>query len=184
MTKIFLITLLLIGLNSFSQNTTEFEPGVEIIQSDKISEYESPKSILFVFEGHTHMINNFLDLKKHIRKAFKKRMKSDFKSFLLDFNYNLTAEKSMKEDMEKIPSKKYRKEKYETICYISVTDIKGWDEHLIEKRKQNYILNADLKDKDLNELLQLKLKVNSYYTITTENKNSSSLIYQTIMENK
>lgn len=64
MIKIFQLTLLLIGINSFSQNTSEFQPGVEIIQSDKISEYKSPKSILFVFEGHTHMINNFLDLKK------------------------------------------------------------------------------------------------------------------------
>lgn len=108
-------------------------------------------------------------------------MKREYPDFQLDFNYELTAEKSLEDDLDKIPSKIHNKEKYETICYISLTDIKSWDNHLIKKRKQNYILNIQLKDKDLNELLNLKLQVNSYYTITTENKNSSSLIYQTIM---
>jgi len=183
MKRIFLILLLLNGLNSFSQNIEKFKSGVKITENEKISEYIAPSSILFVFEGHTHMINNFLDLKKRIRKAFKKKMKKEFRNFKLDFNYNLSAEKPFKSDLSNIPSKKYNEKEYQAICYITLSDFKGWDNHLLEKRTQNYNLNIELKDINFNNLMKLKLNVNSYYTIASQNKNSSKIIYKAIMEN-
>ena len=184
MKRIFLLILLLNGLNSFSQNIGKFKPGVKITENEKTSEYITPSSILFVFEGHTHMINNFLDLEKKIRKTFKKKMKKEFKNFKLDFNFNLNAEKSFKSDLSSIPSKKYNEKEYQAICYITLTDFKGWDNYLIEKRKQNYNLNIELKDIDFNKLMKLKLNVNSFNTIATQNKNSSKIIYKAIMENQ
>jgi|TARA_B110000914_G_C15517756_1_gene474795 hypothetical protein len=183
MKKILLLVVLLAGMSSFSQKNEKFKSGVKIIDNEKIKEYKKPKSILFIFKGHTHSINYFLDLKKRIRKDFKKKMKKEFKNFKLNFNYDLNAEKPFESDLKNIPSKKYNKNDYETICYISLSYFKGWDNELIEKRKLNYNLNIELKTINLDPLITLKLNVNSYYTILTENRNSSKLIYKTIMEN-
>lgn len=182
MKRLLILTILLFGLNTFSQNTKKFKPGVKIIESEKIEEYKKPKSILFIFKGHTHSINYFLDLKKRIQKTFKKKMKTDFKDLKLNFNYELNAKNSFKFDLDNIPTKKYNENEYESICHISISDFKGWDNDLSKKRKQNYNLNIELKDINSIELIKLKLNVNSYYTILTQNKNSSKLIYETIME--
>jgi hypothetical protein len=179
MKRILFLMILLLSLNTFSQKNEKFKPGVKIIDKEKIEEYKNPKSILFIFKGHTHSINYFLDLKKRIRKTFKKKIKKGFK---LNFNFNLNAESPFKSDLNKIPSKKYNEKEYESICQISISDFKGWDNHLLEKRKQNYNLNVELKDANSNLLISLKLNVNSYYTIITQNKKSSKLIYKTIME--
>ena len=182
MKRILLLIILLLSLNTFSQKNKKFEPGVKIIENQKIEEYKNPKSILFIFKGHTHSINYFLDLKKRIRKTFKKKMKKEFKDFKVNFNYDLNAKKPFKSDLEKIPSKKYNEKEYESICQISISDFKGWDYHLSKKRKQNYNLNIELKDINSSLLIAFKLNVSSYYTIVTQNKKSGKLIYKTIME--
>ncbi len=181
MKKLILILILISGLNNYSQNKRKFKPGVNIIENIKISEYEKPTSILFVFEGHTHLVNNFLDLKKRIIKTFKKRMKKEYKNFKLDFDFNLNAEKSFKSDLKNIPHKKHNINEYKSVCYVTLSDFKGWDNHLIKKRKQNYNLNLILKNTDLVPLIKLKLNINSFYTIATQNKNSSKIIYDVIM---
>ncbi len=183
MKRILLLIILLIGINGFSQKSGKFKPGVKIIENEKIEKYKKPNSILFIFKGHTHSINYFLDLKKKIRKTFKKKMKKEFKHFKLNFNYDLNAKKPFKFDLDKIPSKKYNKKEYESVCHISISDFRGWDNQLIKNRKQNYNLNVELKDINSNQLITLKLNVNTYYTILTQNKNSSKLIYKTIIEN-
>ena len=135
MKRILLLIILLFSLNTFSQNSGKFEAGVKIIENEKIEGYKKPKSILFIFKGHTHSINYFLDLKKRIRKTFKKKMKKYFKNFKLNFNYDLNAEKPFESDLKNIPSKKYNKKEYESICQISLSDFKGWDNHLLKKKK-------------------------------------------------
>jgi hypothetical protein len=183
MKKMFLLIVSLISLTISSQNNKKFNPGVKLIENKKIESYKSPKSILFIFKGDTHLINYYLDLKKRIRKTFKKKMKKDFKNFKLNFNYNLTSKNPYKFDLENIPSKNYSKNKYESICYISMSDFKGWDNNLLEKRKQNYNLNIELTGLNSIQLMTFILNVNSYFTIITQNKNSSKLIYKTLMEN-
>jgi hypothetical protein len=184
MKRILFLMILLLGLNTFSQKNEKFKPGVKIINKEKIEEYKNPKSILFIFKGHTHSINYFLDLKKRIRKTFKKKMKKGFKDFKLNFNFSLNAESPFKSDLNKIPSKKYNEKRYESICQISISDFKAWDNHLeINKRKQNYNLNLVFKqNKTKDKKGILKINVNSYDTILTQNKNSSKLIYQAITE--
>jgi hypothetical protein len=36
--------------------------------------YKAPKSVLYVFTGHTHLINVYLDVSKKIKKGLKKIM--------------------------------------------------------------------------------------------------------------
>lgn len=182
MKKIILLLIVFIGINAFSQNKESFKPGVKLIEGQKIENYKNPNSILFVFKGHSHSINFFLDLEKKIRKKFKKNKKKGGK-IELNFNYNLSTQNSLKHDLEKIPMKKYDRKEYESICHISISDIKGWDHHLLKKRKQSYTLDVELKDVNLSALKTFKLNVNSYYTILTQNKKSSSLMYQTLLEN-
>jgi hypothetical protein len=182
MKRILFLIILLLSLNTFSQKNEKFKSGVKIIENEKIEKYKNPKSILFIFKGHTHSINFFLDLKKRIRKIFKKKMKKEFKDFKVNFNYDLNAKKSLKSDLDNIPSKKYNEKEYESICQIFISDFKGWDYHLSKKRKQNYNLNIELKDINSSLLIAFKLNVSSYYTIATQNKKSSKLIYKTIME--
>jgi len=173
---------LTISLSLFSQKRAKFSTGVKIIQKEKIQDYKKPESILFIFEGHTHLVNFYLNLEEKIRKIFKKKGRKKKEKIKLNFNYNLSAKKSLDHDLQMIPTKKYKKENFETICYIKQTDFKSWDNHLLESRKQNYNLNMNLFDNKSNNLLNLKLNVNSYYITTTQNKNSSKIIYQEIME--
>ena len=182
MKRILLLIILLLSLNTFSQKSKKFEPGIIIIKNQKIEDYKNPKSILFIFKGHTHFINYFLDLKKRIQKTFKKKMKKELKDFKIDFNYDLNAKKPFKSDLDNIPSKKYNEKEYESICAISISYSEDLDNHFLEKRKLNYNLNIELKDVNSNLLIDFKLNVNSYYTILTQNKKSSKLIYKAIME--
>ena len=181
--KIIVLIVLVCSLNAFSQKSEKFEPGVRIIENEKIDEYNKPKSILFIFKGHTHYIYYFLDLKKRLQKTFKKNLKKDFKNFKLNFNYDLNAKNPLEVDLRNIPSNKYNEREYELICQISISDIKGWDDHLIKKRKQYYNINVEIKDVDSRLLTVVKLNVNSYYTIITQNKESGKLIYSVVMEN-
>lgn len=175
MKRIVLLITLLIGFNTFSQKKGKFKPGVKIIELKKIEEYKKPKSILFVFKGHTHSINYFLDLEKRVRRSFK--------DIRINFNYHLNAENSLQSDLQKIPSIKYNKNNYEATGYISITDFKIWNNNVSESNKLNYNLNFKMEDLNLNSLITLKLNVNSYSTILTQNKKLNKAIYKAILEN-
>lgn len=64
---------------------------------------------------------------------------------------------------------------------ISTSTLRFWDNHLFDKRKQNYDLILRLEKSETNELVETaKINVKSYYTIVTQNKNLSKLIYELI----
>lgn len=179
MKKILLFISLLITFQAFSQDKEKFKPGVKVTTIEKVADYQKPISILFVFKGDTHLVNYFLDLKDHIQRRFKKDIKNGLK---LDFMYKLTFEKSTDNKLKIIPKGKFDPTTYEAAAYVTISDFKGWDDHLFKKRKQNYNLNIILKDTDSTELLKLVLNVSSYFTIARKNKKSSKLIYKHIME--
>ena len=58
---------------TFSQSKEKFKPGVKVITLEKVEGYQKPASILFVFEGHTHLVSFFLDLESHLKKGSKKK---------------------------------------------------------------------------------------------------------------
>jgi len=84
----------------------------------------------------------------------------------------LSAGKPYESDLKNIPSKKYKPKNYETVCYINQKNFKGWDNHLLRNRKQNYDINVELLNYKQKELMKLKMNVNSYYITITQNKNS------------
>lgn len=176
MKKIALLFLFfLVNLNIFSQKKENFKPGVSLIEYKIMSDLTSKNSILFIFEGDTHLINFYLDLKENLVKRFKNS------KVKVDFNYELFSKKPFKSDLSLIPKQTSSKNNYDLICSISLLNFKSFDEHLIKKRKQNYNLNLKFKEKKTNELINTAIiNVNSFYTITTQNKNLSKVIYNLI----
>jgi len=73
-----LLILIIIGLQSRSsaQTNESKDYGVTILETKKIGNLTSNSSTLFIFKGNTHLINNFLDLRKHIKQAVKINLKS------------------------------------------------------------------------------------------------------------
>ncbi|MHC9087341.1 hypothetical protein ACXIHB_01380 [Tenacibaculum sp. IMCC1] len=72
MKKIALLFLFfLVNLNIFSQKKENFKPGVSLIEYKIMSDLTSQNSILFIFEGDTHLINFYLDLKENLVKGLK-----------------------------------------------------------------------------------------------------------------
>ncbi|MGH1385952.1 hypothetical protein [Kordia sp.] len=179
MKKILFFISLLITFQSFSQNKEKFKPGVKVTTIEKVAEYQKPTSVLFIFEGDTHLVNYFLDLEKHIQRRFKKDIGKGFK---LDFIYELTSEKPLESDLVKLPRQSFDKTKYEAIGYITLADFKSVETKLGQTRKQRYAINVELKNKDSDQLLYFILNVRSFKTIVTQNKKSSKLIYKHIME--
>jgi hypothetical protein len=172
---IILSTIFLVGINGYGQKKKAFIPGVKLQENTIVSEVYFKDSILFVFKGHTHLINFYLDLSESLKKQF---IKSENK---VDFNFDLFSNKPFESDLKSIPKEKIDKTNYNIICVISTSNFKSWDSHLIQKRKQNYNLNIVLKKSKKDELIKTAIiNVNSYYTITTQNNNSSLLIYDII----
>ena len=172
---ILLLIILLIGINSFSQKKEKFKSGIKLVENTIISDFKSPNSILFIFKGDTHSINLYLDLTKRLKKLFKKTNKQ------IDFNYELFSAKPFESDLNSIPKKTFLKADYELICLISTSNQKGLGSYSIEKRKQIYDLDLKLEKSATTELVgTAKINVKSYYTIITQNKNSSKLIYELI----
>ncbi len=166
-----LIFILLIAINTYSQKKEKFKPKVELIENIIISDFKSPSSILFIFKDNTHMINFYLDLSKRLKKQFEKSNKK------IDFNYELYSIKPLESDLNSIPKELFNRTNYELICLISISNFKNWDNHLIDKRKQNYDLNSKLERSETNELVKTaRINVNSFHTIITQNKNSRKLI--------
>lgn len=179
MQKTLVLISLFITFQTFSQSKEKFKPGVKVSTLEKVEGYQKPASILFVFEGHTHLVSFFLDLEKHIQRRFKKDIK---KGFTLDFMYELTSKKPMEIELALIPKRKFDKANYQSVAYVTISDFKGWDDHLFKKRKQNYNLNIILKDSDAKQLLKLVLNASNYFTISRSNKKSSKLIYKHLIE--
>tara|TARA_R110002126_G_scaffold290263_1_gene446854 strand:- start:3102 stop:3629 length:528 start_codon:yes stop_codon:yes gene_type:complete len=171
---ILIILFSIISINfSQSQNKIKFKPGIELIENNFKTEYKNPESILFVFNVVGCEANYYMNLAKNLKKRFKKsNTKVKF-----NFEINTTLE------IEQIPKKKYSENDFELTCFISTSNMNSWDNHLIEKRKQNYDLNLIFEKISTKENTgKITLNINSYYTIITQNKNSSKLICELITE--
>ncbi|MGB5205284.1 hypothetical protein [Eudoraea sp.] len=172
MKRYFILVLIFVVSNLYCQKQEKFKARINLEESNILPNIGSMESVLFVFTGDTHLINFYLDLTKHLKKRFKKSKTE------IDFNYDLYSKKPLEADLELIPSKKYDKSDYKLICLVSLSEFKNWDNHLIENRKQNYKLNIVINRDESNHMVEsAKINVNSNYTISTQNKNSSKLIF-------
>ena len=154
-----------------AQTSKEFEEGVNVLKFEKKENYTKPKSILIEFSGDTHSINYYLDLAKHLKKRLRKiGIKSKF-------NYNLNNPTPMKVDLESIPKKKFNKNDFQFVCYMKMKDFNSWDNHLLEKRKQNYKLEVKLEE-EKKESVFILLDINTFYTIANQNNVIATKVVQ------
>ncbi|REH56403.1 hypothetical protein C7448_101442 [Tenacibaculum gallaicum] len=179
MKKIFLFCVfILVSEFCFSQSDISFEKGVRVVEKKEKENFVTPKSILFIFEGDTHLINYYLELREKIKKeARKNKIKAGF-------NYELSSTNPFKEDLESIPKKKKEKLDYETTCTIyssfSRTPERWGKYQNIKKRKTQHFLNFKIKNIKNEEIFTCKLDIHAYYTIVTESKKSSKLFFELI----
>ncbi|CAL2107132.1 hypothetical protein T190115A13A_300016 [Tenacibaculum sp. 190524A02b] len=158
-----------------SSITNAFTSGVEVIEIKKNKTYKTPKSILFVFEGDTHLVHHYNDLKKHIKKRFRKQK--------IAFNYNLNSTKLLLTDLKEIPTKKNYPKDYEIVCTFSIGNFGGESNTNPYKSTQIHDLTAILKNTQNNEeVLKLVLKVKTFFTIATQNKAASEQLFKQIIK--
>ncbi len=155
--------------NIYCQKEEKFKTGVRLIEKKSVGNIKEYESILFVLEINGCESDFYIDLKKKIEKRFKKTNKN------ISFNFKINTII----ETEQIPKDKHLYEDYDLICEIKIENFKSWDQDLVKKRKQNYDLVLIVKNNNSNSVLSsVKINVNSYWTITTQNKNSSKLIYK------
>jgi hypothetical protein len=170
MKNILLAFMLISGL-LYGQTDKEFKEGVKIVKFEQKENYTKPKIVLFEFIGDTHSINHYLNLSKQLKRKFRKiGIKSKF-------NYNLENPSPMKADLDAIPKRSYDKKDFQFVCYIKMKDFKGWDNHLIEQRKQNYKMEFLLEKEGKTSLFAV-LDIHTFYTIATQNQSIATAIAQ------
>ncbi len=169
-----ILCLILISCASY-KGKDKFKPQIKIIENSYKVEDRNPKSILFVFDVISCLGDFYMDLAKEIKERFKN---SDTKvEFQFLINTTIGA--------EDIPKNKYSKNDFELVCFVEILNMKTWDNDLrnVKKGKQNYDLNFLFKKSKTEEKIgMIKLNVNSYYKIFTQNKNSSKLIRELIAD--
>lgn len=157
MKKLLFLLFIVITSFSFSQKKKPFKTGVILIQIQKDSSYSKPESVLFEFSGHTHLINFYKDLSKKIKKSFKRsKIKTAFNYNLIDGNF----------------------EKHYIIKINNFKKFNNNDDD-VHKRKQQFNLEINLQEKG-KTISHATLKVNTLFTILTQNKAVSKEIYRII----
>lgn len=171
--RILILCVLIFSLSNYSFAFQKFSPSVEVLTSNKDEGFTTSESILFVYKGDTHSVHYYLNLENKLKKAIKKQLKTNYN---LGFCYELKSENPHSDDVSVIPVLTPNKEDYKTICYVSITDFKGWDNHLASNRKQYFKLNFNFIDSydSLNQ--QIILEVKTLYTMTSKNKLISKTI--------
>lgn len=176
MNTVILMLMLFSAINSFTQTSGKFKPGVELIENNVLDSTKKSKSILFVFEDHTHFIDHYLNLAKKLKRAFKKS------EVTIDFEYRLSADNPLPSDLELIPKESPKTTGFDAICTITTAQFKFWDDHLITKRKQNHNLIFELIQEENKVLIETgKINIKTYYTISTENKKLSVLLHNLLV---
>ena len=171
---IFLL-ILLMGINANCQKNEKFKEGVKVTSKEIIFKLDSINSILFVFKGDTHLVDNYM--------SFTEELQNQAEQFDLSFIYDLFTKQPLESDLEPISKNMYDCLKHDVVCTINILSIKSCDNNMGSKRKQNYDLSVRLHSCNTNKTVMVTmLNVNSYYTISTQNKNLSKLIYSMIKE--
>ena len=176
------IIALLIALLSATfcsgQTNDKFKSGVELIENKIVVDLQKPTSILFVYEDHTHHISHYLNLSKKLKRAFKNS------EVEIGFKYQLNSDDPLKSELKLIPEKPINESNFKYVCKITTADFYFWDNNLnnTRKRKQDHNLIFELVNKKTNELIETgKINIKTYYTISTENKKLSNLLYDLLV---
>lgn len=159
-----------------AQKSKKFKEGVEIITLEKVENYQTPRSILIEFTGHTHSIHFYLDLAKKLKRKLNR------KSIKVNFNYTLSAPNSFQTDLDLIPKDRYKAENYNVLFHIGYKGMESWSSRSLDSNRQNIKLHSSLL-KDNNVQIIAILDVNTYKTILTQNRKVSNLLVKILTEN-
>jgi hypothetical protein len=169
-----LLLILLLSVHIHGQKRKKFSPGAEIAAVDTIAKLEMFQSILFVYQGHSHLVNHYKDFSEKLKKAFSK---SDIR---LGFDFDLDTVKALKSDLARLPKRIQNPNTFDLIYHVNLKYMKGWDRHKHRRRKQSYVLLLELYQKE--ELKKrIAITVRTYWTISTQNKAVSKLILEEIL---
>lgn len=167
MKKTLLILILVIVSCSLKKEIVS-DQKVSVLEINKDSTYQKPESILFVFTGHTHLINYYKDLANTLKKDFRE------KNIKVNFNYYLAAEKSFQVDLNNIPKQKFYYKKYTAVCSLNVS-------YPYEHRRRIYGLDFNSKTTDsLKTKLKGILAIKFTHTISDYSKESSKKLVEII----
>jgi hypothetical protein len=171
MKKILLfVVFLTLVTNTFGQKRQKFSAGAEIAAIDTIANTLPFDSVLFVYQGSSHLVNYYQDFTKKLQKAFRK---SDL---TLGFDFDLDTQKGLEEDIKALPKRVQNPASFDLICHVNLKYMKGWDNDLLKKRKQSYVVLLELFQK--NQLRKrIAITVRTYWMISTQNKAVSELIF-------
>lgn len=162
-------------LGVYGQSDTSFDPGVEILHEDASFSIAEHSRILFVFKGDLHLVNFYKDLEKKLKKQFKKS------SLKIGFEYKLDSGNPLSSDLKSLPKKKPNKSRFEHVLSISTADIKSWDNTVIEQRKQQFLIDIEVKSNlSKDELFSVQLQVKTYGTVLKQNEKIGEVIFALI----
>ncbi|WP_271407045.1 hypothetical protein [Tenacibaculum soleae] len=177
MKKYFLL-LLLTSFACFAQEDIKFKKGVNVVENKKAPNFKTPKSILFTFEGDTHLINYYLILTKKLKKKARKN------KITVGFKYNLQSVNPLNDDLSSIPKSKEDDSDYVNTCIVSCSfpeTPKAWgDFKYVKKRKTKHYVNFKMVDNKNKEVFSTKFDVHALYTIATESKKTSEMFFNLI----
>lgn len=122
-----------------------------------------------MYSGNSHLVYHYKDLSKRLKKQFKRS------KIKVGFNYKLDTRNAMSADLKNIPKNEIKEEDFDLICQISIQDMETWDNHLLKRRKQKYVLNVKAFHKGKIHK-QIEMLVQTFFTISTQNNSISKLI--------
>ena len=97
--NLFLTILTVLSLHLYGQKDQQFSPGAELVTSETLTETTPFKSVLFVFQGSSHLVFHFKDFSKRLKKTFRKS------GLTIDFDFDLNTENGLKADIAALPKR-------------------------------------------------------------------------------
>lgn len=177
MEKIILLLFISLTISSYAQSD-KFKEQVTIVNSFKADFYTSPKSIIFVFNDSGHLGNYYTKLFKDLKKSLRKE------KIKVGSEFNFSNKKDFANDISNASKNKNKRSNFEIICNITTEhykDPKEWKIYKdLKKRKTQHDLIFTMYNYKYERVLNLKLFIQSYYTITTKTKETSILFYEFI----
>ena len=177
MERIILFAFISLTICSYSQSN-KFKEQVSIVSSFKKDSYKSPKSILFVFNDSGHLANYYAELYKDLKKTLQKE------KIKVGSEFNFSNVKDFANDISNAPKNKEKRSNFEFICNITTEHYnypENWENYNhLKNRKTQHGLIFTMYNKQNENVLKLKLFIQSYYTIATKTKETSILFYEFI----
>jgi hypothetical protein len=174
MNKIISLIIFLVSVNLYSQKDVKLAENIKLSENFISSTYETPKSILFYYGGHSEFSTYYESLSHKVKRRLKK-VKLDYKQVIdLSTDANFCINSFDEIDI------KFDNEEYDAVCVFFHGELlppKMYKSNNVVEREVNYYLYMMLIESRSNQvLLKKKLKVASKHNMITENQTLAKVI--------